>query len=143
MIAGNLLLIVFLTASILVVAIVILALMMDRSKKFANRKLVIYLLMIDDMIDAEYCMYLRLVYRRDEGMWTSLKVPASCEVKGRARLRTLQKNFHGKEHSKVTGALHILMSTLGVEKKHDVFNVSEEIIRKHYYDFISQIKEEG
>lgn len=110
---------------------------------WANRKLIAYHLILDPRIDAEYCMYLRLVYRRDDNMWSSLRVPTVNEEAIRTRLRTLQRQFHGSEHVRISGSLHVLMAKLGVEKKRDVFNLDDAIIRKHYYDFITQIKEEG
>lgn len=108
-----------------------------------NRKVIIYYLMIDERIDAEFCFYLRLVYRRDDEMWRSLNVPAGCAHRAQRRLQVLQKEFHGSEHKKVAGILHVLMNHLSVQKKHEVFSLPDSELRAHYYTFITAIKEEG
>lgn len=135
------------TILLVVLTLIIVVMLLRRyvllSERWASRKLIIYYMMIDGIIDAEFCMYMRLVYRRDSDMWLSLKVPTGCEERARSRLRTLQREFHGDEHKRVSGSLHVLMADLNVEKKCDVFNIREEVIRKVYYDFITQIKEEG
>jgi len=113
-----------------------------RNARWAPRKLIIYYLMIDEGIDAEYCLYLRLVYRRDEQLWSTLRIPVK-EHAGRTRLKVLRNRFYGDEHIKIAASLHILMAKLSVEKKQDVFKLTESVLRLHYYDFISSIKEEG
>lgn len=108
-----------------------------------DRKLIVYYLMMDERIDAEYCMYLRLIYRREDDLWRALEIPHGNEHLARDKLVKLQNKFHGVEHKKVTGALHVLMAELKVEKKHEVFNLPSNVLRVHYYDFITRIKEEG
>lgn len=133
---------ILLVACVLPLCIIPLVGLLGKSRKLCNRKVIIFYLMKDELIDAEYCMYLRLIYRRDDAMWESLQIPVGEQV-ARARLHQLQKDFRDDEHSKVSGALHVLMANLKVEKKHDVFALPDEVVRKHYYDFIVGIKEEG